>query len=574
MARHQALGQPSHSIEVVSTLDHLGAVELRGVIEAYRDALAAHREPINRLNVYPVPDGDTGTNMSLTLGSVAEEIAGVDAPDDLVAVCKAISKGSLMGARGNSGVILSQVLRGMADVVAGAGGLDAPTFAAALRSASDAAYQAVMRPVEGTILTVVRASAEAAEAALAATPGVALVDLAATTRDAAQVALDGTPEQLPVLKEAGVVDAGGTGFVLLLDALLHVVDGRDIPAPSVGEGTVRSDAALVEHTADDHAAHEGVGDLRYEVMYFLEAPDHTIPAFKDVWAGIGDSIVVVGGDGIWNCHIHTDDIGASIEAALDAGRPRQIRVTDLMEQVEEERWVRDATAADTGEVPIVRDPVTTAVVAVAAGRGVKRIFHSLGAQGIVAGGQSMNPSTAELLDMVQGVNADQVVILPNNKNIIPVAEQVDALTDKVVRVVPTRGVAEGFAALMGYDPEAPVEDNAKEMAELASAVLAGEVTQAVRDSTCDVGPITKGDYLGIARDGIRAVTPTVADAAVALLEGLVGDGHEIVTIIEGEGSTPADTRRITEWLAEHRDGVSCEVHHGGQPLYPYLFGVE
>jgi hypothetical protein len=222
----------------------------------------------------------------------------------------------------------------------------------------------------------------------------------------------------------------------------------------------------------------------------------------------------------------------------------------------------------------VRDPVTTAVVAVAAGRGVKRIFHSLGAQGIVAGGQSMNPSTAELLDMVQGVNADQVVILPNNKNIIPVAEQVDALTDKTVRVVPTRGVAEGFAALMGYDPEAPVQDNAKEMAELASAVVAGEVTQAVRDSTSDMGPVTKGDFLGIARDGIRAVTPTVAEAAVALLEVLVTDGHEIVTIIEGEGATPADTRRITEWLAEHRVEVSCEVHHGGQPLYPYLFGVE
>lgn len=561
----------SPSIAVVSTLDHLGAAELRGVIEAYRDALAAHREPINRLNVYPVPDGDTGTNMSLTLGSVCDEVDGVDDPGDLAAVCKAISHGSLMGARGNSGVILSQILRGMAAVVAEAGTLDAPTFAKALRAASDAAYEAVMRPVEGTILTVVRASAEAAEAALADTD-VELVALASTTRAAAAVALENTPEQLPVLKEAGVVDAGGTGYLLLLDALLHVVDGREIPAPAVGEGTVRSDADLLHITADDHD-HDGVGDLRYEVMYFLEAPDTLIPAFKDVWAGIGDSIVVVGGDGIWNCHIHTDDIGAAIEAAIDAGRPRQIRVTDLMEQVEEERWVRDA--GDDGDEPeIVRDPVTTAVVAVAAGQGVKRIFHSLGAQGIVAGGQSMNPSTSELLDMVQGVNADQVVILPNNKNIIPVAEQVDALTDKTVRVVPTRGVAEGFAALMGYDPEAPVEENAKEMTDLASSVVAGEVTQAVRDSTCDVGPIAKGDFLGIARDGIRAVSPTVAEAAVTLLEVLVADGHEIVTVIEGEGSSAADTRRITEWLGEHRPEVEHEVHHGGQPLYPYLFGVE
>ena len=559
------------------TLDLLGAAELRGVIEAYRDALAAHREPINRLNVYPVPDGDTGTNMSLTLGSVCDEVATVGDPDDLAAVCKAISHGSLMGARGNSGVILSQVLRGLVAVAAEAGRLDAPVLAQALRAASDAAYQAVMRPVEGTILTVVRASAEAAEAELAGGAGadVDLVTLLVAVREAAALALEKTPEQLPVLAEAGVVDAGGTGYLLLLDALLHVVDGRDIPPPAVGEGTVRVDADLLQVTADEHDhAHDGVGDLRYEVMYFLEAPDALIPAFKDVWAGIGDSIVVVGGDGIWNCHIHTDDIGSAIEAAIDAGRPRQIRVTDLMEQVEEERWVRDATGDGADEPEIVRDPVTTAVVAVAAGQGVKRIFHSLGAQAIVAGGQSMNPSTAELLDMVQGVNADQVVILPNNKNIIPVAEQVDALTDKTVRVVPTRGVAEGFAALMGYDPEAPVEDNAKEMTDLAASVVAGEVTQAVRDSTCDVGPIAKGDFLGIARDGIRAVSPTVAEAAVALLEVLVADGHEIVTIIEGEGASAADTRRITEWLGEHRPGVDSEVHHGGQPLYPYLFGVE
>ena len=559
------------------TLDLLGAAELRGVIEAYRDALAAHREPINRLNVYPVPDGDTGTNMSLTLGSVCDEVATVGDPDDLAAVCKAISHGSLMGARGNSGVILSQVLRGLVAVVAEAGRLDAPVLAQALRAASDAAYQAVMRPVEGTILTVVRASAEAAEAELAGGAGadVDLVTLLVAVREAAALALEKTPEQLPVLAEAGVVDAGGTGYLLLLDALLHVVDGRDIPPPAVGEGTVRVDADLLQVTADEHDhAHDGVGDLRYEVMYFLEASDGAIPAFKDVWAGIGDSIVVVGGDGIWNCHIHTDDIGSAIEAAIDAGRPRQIRVTDLMEQVEEERWVRDATGDGADEPEIVRDPVTTAVVAVAAGRGVKRIFHSLGAQAIVAGGQSMNPSTAELLDMVQGVNADQVVILPNNKNIIPVAEQVDALTDKTVRVVPTRGVAEGFAALMGYDPEAPVEDNAKEMTDLAASVVAGEVTQAVRDSTCDVGPIAKGDFLGIARDGIRAVSPTVAEAAVTLLEVLVADGHEIVTIIEGEGASAADTRRITEWLGEHRPDVDSEVHHGGQPLYPYLFGVE
>jgi uncharacterized protein len=554
----------------VTVLDHLGAAELRATVHAYAEALAAHREPINRLNVYPVPDGDTGTNMSLTLASVCDDVDG--AGDGLDEVCKAISHGSLMGARGNSGVILSQILRGLVSVIGDAGSCDGPTFARALRAAADAAYQAVMRPVEGTILTVVREAAEAAEATVAATPDCALVVAVEAARDAGEASLQRTPDLLPVLAEAGVVDAGGTGLLLLLDAMLYVVDGRPVPEPRVGEGAVRSDAHLV-HTGDH--AHDDVSDLRYEVMYFLEAPDEAIPAFKDVWAGIGDSIVVVGGDGIWNCHIHTDDIGAAIEAAVDAGRPRQIRVTDLMEEVEEERWVREASGSDIVEVPPhVTEPVRTAVVAVAAGDGIKRIFYSLGVQGIVAGGQSMNPSTADLLAAVEAVPAEQVVVLPNNKNIIPVAEQVDAHTSRTVKVVATRGIAEGFAALMGYDPEAPADENAKEMASLSANVVAGEVTRAVRDSTCDLGPIAEGDMLGIARDGIVAVEASVASAATRLLEQLVTDDHEIVTVIEGEGASAGDTRAITEWLGEHRPGVSPEVHHGGQPLYPYLFGVE
>jgi DAK2 domain fusion protein YloV len=558
----------------VTTLDHLGAADLRAVVEAYKEALAAHRDPINRLNVYPVPDGDTGTNMSLTLVSVAEELAGAD--NDLPAVCRAVSHGSLMGARGNSGVILSQVLRGMVGAIAEAGGLDGPGLAQALRAACDAAYQAVMRPVEGTILTVVRESAEAAEQAVAADADADLVTVLTAARDRGEDALARTPELLPVLAEAGVVDAGGAGYLLFLDALAHVVDRRPIPEPRVGEGAVRPDAHLVHAGpgADGHG--EGGSDLRYEVMYFLEAPDEAIPSFKDVWAGIGDSIVVVGGDGLWNCHIHTDDIGAAIEAAVDAGRPRQIRVTDLGEQVEEERWVREATGAGAvvEEPPHASEPVRTAVVAVAAGDGIKRIFYSLGVQGIVAGGQSMNPSTAELLAAVEAVPAEEVVILPNNKNIIPVAEQVDAHTDRTVRVVPTRGIAEGFAALMCYDPEARADENAKEMTALAGSVVAGEVTQAVRESTSEVGRIAEGDYVGIARDGIRAVEKTLAAAACRLLEALVTDEHEIVTVIEGEGATAGDTRAITEWLDEHRPEVSAEVHHGGQPLYPYLFGIE
>ena len=335
-------------------------------------------------------------------------------------------------------------------------------------------------------------------------------------------------------------------------------------------------AEMARHQPSGNGAAEGghgggIADLRYEVMYFLEAPDETIPAFKDVWAGIGDSIVVVGGDGIWNCHIHTDDIGAAVEAAIDCGRPRNIRVTDLLEQVEEERWVREA---DPHAVLEHNEPVETAVVAVATGDGIRRIFHSLGVQRIVTGGQTMNPSTAQLLEAVEAAPADQVVILPNNKNIIPVAEQVDAETTKTVFVVPTRGVAEGFASLLAYDPEAAGIDNAKTMAEAAAAVVAGEVTQAIRDSTCELGAITQGDYLGISREGIRALGSGLDLVCTQLLDLLVTDDHEIVTIIEGEGSSAAVTRHITSWLSDHHPDLTAETHHGGQPLYPYLFGIE
>ena len=379
----------------MTSLTRLGAEDLRAVVLGYRDALDAHREGINKLNVYPVPDGDTGTNMALTLTAVGEELAG--AADDLPAVCKAISHGSLMGARGNSGVILSQILRGIATVVGDADGLDAKSAAAALAAAAAAAYEAVMRPVEGTILTVAREAGEAATAA--SDDGADLVTVLEAARAQGADALRRTPEMLPVLKEAGVVDAGGTGYLLLLDVLLHVVDGRAVPEPVEVEGPVFTEP-LPGHLAE--GGHGDISELRYEVMYFLEAPDRAIPAFKSVWAGIGDSIVVVGGDGIWNCHIHTDDIGASIEAAIDIGRPRKIRVTDLIEQVEEERWVRDAAGAEPVEVPAhLATPVACAVVAVATGAGIRRIFHSLGVQGIVTGGQSMNPSTAELIAAVE-----------------------------------------------------------------------------------------------------------------------------------------------------------------------------
>ncbi|WP_436795409.1 DAK2 domain-containing protein [Actinospongicola halichondriae] len=554
----------------MTTLEQLAASDLARAVSAFGDALTTHQDAINRLNVYPVPDGDTGTNMMLTVRSVAEAVAGAGESPDMATTCKAIAHGSLMGARGNSGVILSQLLRGMTEMMRDHEVADASVFAAAITRASELSYEAVQRPVEGTILTVVREAAD--EARAAAEAGDSLVDTLARTRLAGQTSLDNTPELLPVLKDAGVVDAGAAGFLLFVDALLLVVDGRAIPAPpDAPEGAAERARGGEQAITPETGKH--VSELRYEVMYLLEAPDESMAGFREVWAGIGDSIVVVGGEGIYNCHIHTDEIGASIEAAIEIGRPREIRVTDLLDElheIEEERWVREA---DTGPEP-EPEPVPCGVVAVATGEGIRRIFANLRVQQVVTGGQSMNPSTAQLLEAVEAVPAPEVVILPNNKNIIAVAEQVDELTDKTVRVVPTRSITEGFAGLIGYDPEADVDTNAAAIGELASAVVPGEITQAVRDSTCDAGPIAEGDWLGIARDGIRFVAPDIVDACVGLLDILIDDEREIVTVIEGDGASAGITRQITEWLDEHRPDVEAEVHHGGQPLYPYLFGVE
>ncbi|MGA1648898.1 MAG: DAK2 domain-containing protein, partial [Ilumatobacteraceae bacterium] len=530
--------------------ERFDADRLRRTVVTFRDAVKAHAPRINRLNVYPVPDGDTGTNMARTLDAVVAELESADS--GIEPTCQAISHGSLMGARGNSGVILSQILRGMSGRLSKAATHTATEMAEALSAASTSAYQAVVKPIEGTILTVVREASDAARQAAADGQGLAGVLRAA--RDAGRSALDRTPEMLPVLKDAGVVDAGGAGFLLLLDAALNVVDGEPIPTP---EDSIGGDATELPQfdvsslsSPDDHAE-LSVADLRYEVMYFLHLDDDRIGEFKNDWAEIGDSIVVVGGDGLWNCHVHTNDIGAAIEVAIDlGGRPKQIRVTDLFEEVAEQHAAHGSRgdSADSEWSSLPR--VTTAVVAVCSGSGLEELFGQLGVQGIVTGGQTLNPSTAELLDAVTRVNADQVIVLPNNKNIIPVAEQLDGLTSKVVQVVATRSMPEALAALVVYDPEASCDVNAASMASAIGAMTTGEVTKAVRDASTEAGPVTIGDWIGLVRgEGIVAVSGSSEGAAIGLLQSIVSDDREIVTIIEGAEATPSATEAIRAWLA-------------------------
>ncbi len=537
-------------------LETLDSKNLANLMYCFRDALQDHKESLNSLNVYPVPDGDTGSNMVATLNSVVSEIESLEENPELENIIEAISHGSLMGARGNSGVIISQILRGFVSEIKSASRktIDANLFSEALSAASSAAYEAVGNPVEGTILTVVRETAEAAEKA--ASEESDLLPVAEIAREAAKHSLDSTPELLPVLARAGVVDAGGSGFLLMMDSLLHVIDDRPMPEPEVV--TVSVDSLILD--VHDETSNSGT---RYEVMYFLEAPDDLIPDFKKAWSEIGDSIVVVGGENIWNCHVHTNNIGAAVEAGISVGKPYEIRVTDLFEEVAENHHDHD-----------VADPVGCSVIAVANGDGIGEIFRSLGATRIVKGGQSMNPSTADLLEAAEATASEHVIILPNNSNIVAVAEQVDLQTSKTVRVVGTHTVTEGFASLLGYDPEATSDKNQTGMSQASQMVESGEITTAVRESTTEIGEIKKGDFLGLQKGKVTVIAETIVEATKNLLKEMISDEHEIVTLVTGEDSNQKETDEITAWVDAEYEVIEVEVHAGGQPLYPYYIGIE
>ena len=564
ICRLSALG--ISTIPFVEQLKSFSVKQVRDIIIKYDESLKSYCENLNSLNVYPVPDGDTGTNMSFTLKSVIEELDGDD--DNPEAQWEAIRHGSLMGARGNSGVILSQILRGLADSFSNKTQMDNQAIAEALTHASEAAYASVLKPVEGTILTVSREIAEKAQE-LARSEMVLATFLSQLVSEG-EDSLNRTPDLLPVLKDANVVDAGGAGYLLLIQCFLHVADGTDIKPPP--KATVNVSSLTLPNEANDGEKPD-VSELRYEVMFFLDAPESKIDQFKIEWQDIGDSIVVVGGDGLYNCHIHANDIGESIEAGIRAGRPYQIRVTDLQDEL---FHVEDHIEIGGVSEIIVPNPTAenTAIIAVVAGKGIQQIFASMGVNAIVAGGQSMNPSVKDLLEAVEKIQAKEVIILPNNKNIIPVSEQVGPQVDKSVIVVPTRSIPEGFSALLAFDPAADAKTNSQSMSTMAESVVTGEITQAVRDSETDAGKVIEGDWIGLDKTGVIVARKSLADAALDLLQILIGDEHEIVTIIEGEDCPEEVTRDLLVWLSNEKPEIEVEVHSGGQPLYPYYFGIE
>ncbi len=529
--------------------------DIKSAFVRFDELITTYRSALNGLNVYPVPDGDTGSNMSGTIKRVMVELDGTESMRE---VTDAIAHGSLMGAKGNSGILLSVILSGLAETFSSHHSVDVPEFTEGLARASDSAYKAVATPVEGTILSVIRETAEEAEE----NGHSSLAELAGAVFRRSVEALARTPEALPVLKQAQVVDAGGAGLVLLFAALAEAAAVNPVDLPH--------DLLTAEAHLDQIDSSSAVSELRYEVMYFLDSTDDAMETFRDRWAKLGDSIAIVGGKGTWNCHIHTDEIGPAIEAGIAAGTPSDIRITDLTER---------PGVLETDDVFLPRDEASVAplgVVTVANGHGLVAVFRDLGVQGVVRGGQSMNPSTEDLLAAVEDVPAKEVILLPNNKNIVPVAEQIDQVSTKTVRVVPTRSVPQGITAMLGYTTASDdIEETAETMAAAASSVMVGEVTSAVRNARVDDLVISKGDWIGLADGSIVVNGPDVE----AVLRGLVAElmppaNPEIVTLYTGLDAPLSATKSLEAYLSELHPEVELVVIPGGQPTYPYLISVE
>lgn len=533
------------------------------VLVAYADLAVARaastREEVDALNVYPVPDGDTGTNVYLTLESARDALreAVAERPGDLRHALAAYARGALLGARGNSGVILSQLLGALLRHVreAGPGDRSALVFAEGMAQAAAAAWAAVGTPVEGTILSVARAAAQAALEA-AADPVVRLGAVVHAAVGAAREALLHTPEQLPVLARSGVVDAGGRALCVLLGSLETVLTGETALSSPPALGA----AALPRVVPTDDLTEGGPA---YEVMYLLAARAEAVEVLREELAPLGDSLVVVGGDGLYNVHVHVDDVGAAIEAGVRAGRPHRIAVTHFAEQVARERRTVERRRTGRG------------VVAVAAGSGLAELFAGAGAV-VVRGGPGRRPSTGELLAAIEETGAAEVVVLPNDPDSLVVAEaaarEADARGVHVV-VVPTRAQVQGIAALAVHEPGRPLDADVVHMTDAASGARHGAVTVAATDAMTTAGPCAAGDVLGVLHGDFVVVGDDLQEVACEIVGRMLDGGGELVTVVAGEGAADL-AERCAAWVEQSRAGVDVVVHRGDQPRYPLLVGVE
>jgi hypothetical protein len=545
--------------EIIVYIKSIRASEIKKCFLAGANALDAKKEAINDLNVFPVPDGDTGTNMTMTIMSAAREVAALE-DADIKSLCKAISSGSLRGARGNSGVILSQLFRGFTKEISRADTeVDTFVLARAFERAVESAYKAVMKPKEGTILTVARAGAEKAVELVHQTDN--LAEFMNSVIMHMQDALEQTPDMLPVLKEAGVVDSGGEGLLTILQGAYDAMIGKE----------VNDSIASEEHPAEISArpvesAAVAEADIRFgyctEFIIMPEKPFDTADEkkLKDYLGTIGDSIVCVSDEEIVKIHVHTNDPGLVIQKALEYGQLSRIKIDNMREEHQER---------------LIRQHKTDGFISVSVGDGLHEIFSKLGVDLVIEGGQTMNPSTEDILKAIRSVDADNVFVLPNNANIILAAEQAKELTkDKQVFVIPSKNIPQGISAMIGFTDGVSAEDKAESMTEALSTVKAGQVTYAVRDTTIDGIEIKSGDIMGLSGKTIETVGTDVADTTIALLRAMIEPDSELVTLYYGEEMTREDAEKIAAELALGYKDIEVEIQYGGQPIYYYFLSVE
>ena len=535
--------------------------------------LEAKKEYINELNVFPVPDGDTGTNMTLTIMSAAKEVSALEKPD-MASIAKAISSGSLRGARGNSGVILSQLLRGFTKEIRDYQEIDVNILAKACERATTTAYKAVMKPKEGTILTVAKGAAQKA-AELAETTEDLEVFIPEVIRCAEEV-LAQTPDMLPVLKEAGVVDSGGQGLVEVLHGAYDAFMGKEIDYTAIEAGQA---AKMVKPDQQAEADIKFGYCTEFIIMTEKEFTEKDETEFKAYLESIGDSIVCVADDDVVKVHVHTNDPGLAIQKALTYGQLSRMKIDNMREE-HQEKLIRDAEkiAAQQTESakPKKKEPrKPVGFISVSIGEGMNEIFRELGVDYIIEGGQTMNPSTDDMLTAIDNVNADHIFILPNNKNIILAANQAQSLTkDKDILVVPTKTVPQGITAVISYMPEADVDSNLEAMKEGIKNVKTGQVTYAVRDTHIDDKEIHEGDIMGIGDQGILSVGQSVEETAKDMLAQMVDDDSELISLYYGQDILAEDAEKFAAAIEEIYPDVDIDLHSGGQPIYYYVISVE
>ena len=533
--------------------------------------LEAKKEFINELNVFPVPDGDTGTNMTLTIMSAAKEVSALEQPD-MLSVSKAISSGSLRGARGNSGVILSQLLRGFTKEIREYKEIDVQVLAQACDRARATAYKAVMKPKEGTILTVAKGIAQKA-AEMAETTDDLEVFIPEVLKHAEYV-LSKTPDMLPVLKDAGVVDSGGQGLVEVLNGAYDAFQGKEIDYSAI---EASSGTSMVRPGAQAEADIKFGYCTEFIIMTSKPFSETNETEFKAYLESIGDSIVCVADEDIVKIHVHTNDPGLAIQKALTHGQLSRMKIDNMREE-HQEKLIKDAEKQAAEQKKAVKKPETrkkVGFIAVSIGEGMNEIFRELGVDYIIEGGQTMNPSTEDMLTAIDAVNADHIFILPNNKNIILAANQAQSLTkDKDILVIPTKTVPQGITAVINYMPEADIDTNAENMNEEIKNVKSGQITYAVRDTHIDDKEIHEGDIMGIGDAGILAVGQSVEGVAKEMLTSLVDEDTELISLYYGQDVLEADAVRFAQEIEELYPDADVDAHFGGQPIYYYVLSVE